>query len=107
LIAPNLTSINVSSSSYKVNWTRIPKIFHNGILSGFHLYIWKQTDGDKSARNITYTPDVRLEQFLDVSKWTIFCAQVAGFTAVGDGPRSTVECTRTFEDGIALIFSVS
>ena len=56
-------------------------------------------DGEESARNVTYGQSVSLAQFDGVAKWTVFCTQIAGFTAVGDGPRSTVECTRTFEDG--------
>ena len=56
-------------------------------------------DGEESARNVTYGKSVSLVQFDGVAKWTVFCAQIAGFTAVGDGPRSTVECATTFEDG--------
>ena len=99
LIAPNLTAINVSSTSYNVTWTTIPKDFHNGILLGFRLFFWKHLEGEDSAENVTYGRDVFSVQFPGVRKWTIFCVQVAAFTAVGDGPRSSVDCTRTFEDG--------
>ena len=73
---------------------------------GCHLYIWKESEGIQTAHNITYTPDDGFAQFDDVAKWTIYCAQVAGFTAVGVGPRSAVECTRTFEDGNILTLVV-
>jgi hypothetical protein len=99
LIAPNLTIVNVSSTSYKLNWTAIPKIFHNGIFLGFHLQIWNELEGIQTARNLTYKPAVRIIQVSNAAKWTIFCARISGYTAVGDGPRSAVECTRTFEDG--------
>ena len=98
-IAPNLTAVNVSSTSFKVNWTYIPKIFHNGIFLGYHLYLWEQITGEESAQNFTYSPSVVVEEFHNVSKWTVYCMKIAGFTSVGDGPLSTVQCTRTYEDG--------
>ena len=79
-----------------MNWTELPWELHNGILLGYKIFLSKL---GSPASIQTFSPNEFYEHSVNMSKWTTYCAQVAAFTAVGDGPMSATECTRTFEDG--------
>jgi hypothetical protein len=89
----------VSSTALELNWTALAKPFHNGILLGYRIFIWKKSEGNESSLNTTISSTIVYKKFGNLSKWTTYCVEVTAFTSVGDGPRSDVECARTFEDG--------
>ncbi len=81
----------------KIN--EIPLPLHNGIILGYRIYLWKTSEGQSSeaSSNISATESVKV--FEELEKYTDYCGQVAGYTRIGEGPRSPVECIRTSEDG--------
>jgi hypothetical protein len=93
---PNIIWHNVSSTSIKSTWKPIPPHLHNGIVIGYDMSFWKQSD-PQNVTNVTVSEEVKM--FEDLEKWTIYCGQVSAFTRIGEGPRSQVECIRTSEDG--------
>jgi hypothetical protein len=52
-----------------------------------------------------FSPDEFYKPMVNMSKWSIYCATVAAYTAVGNGPWCEPECTRTFEDGKRSFYS--
>ena len=82
-----------------MTWTKIPKRLHNGIVIGYRVFIWKQSEGNESSDNVNVSFTTFFKHLDGLEKWTFYCGQVAGFTRIGIGPRSMVQCTRTFEDG--------
>ena len=105
LAAPNISLLNMSSTSFEMNWTNIPWELHNGILLGYKIWIETMDRvGLSIVPNIsvqTFSPNEFYKRMINMSKWTTYCVKVAGFTVVGDGV-ATVECTRTYEDGKIL-----
>ena len=87
---------NLSSTSLKTTWEPIPPHLCNGMVMGYNVFFWKHSDS-QSVSNVTVSEEVTLLEELE--KWTIYCGQVEAFTTIGEGPRSQVECIRTFEDG--------
>ena len=85
-----------------MKWTALPWDLHNGILLGYRTWISKVETGIGAVQTPTlqtFSPNEFYKHMMNMSKWTTYCAQVAAFTAVGNGPESVKECTRTFEDG--------
>ena len=102
LVAPNISLINISSTSLEMNWTGLPSEFHNGILLGYKISVWEKDrlSGIRTELNArTFTPDEFYQQMTNLTKWTVYCVKITGCTAVGSGPSSPTECTRTNEDG--------
>ena len=101
----NVSLKNLSSTALEVNWTALPKPVRHGIIRGYHLFMWKKSEGSDTSFNITLSSTAVYKLFEDLSKWTVYCIQMTAFTSVGDGPRSDVQCVRTFEDGKYLQFN--
>ena len=93
---PNILWYNVSSTSIKSTWDPIPPHLCNGILIGYNLSFWKQSD-PQNFTNVIVSEEVKLFSWLE--KWTFYCGQVVAFTKIGEGPRSQVDCIQTSEDG--------
>ena len=87
---------NLSSTSLNATWEPVPAHLCNGIVIGYNVFFWKNSE-PQSVSNVTVSEKVALLE--DLEKWTIYCGQVEAFTKIGVGPRSQVECIRTFEDG--------
>ena len=87
---------NLSSTSIKSTWELIPPHLRNGIVIGYNLSLWKQSE-PQNVTNVTASEEFKL--FEGLEKWTIYCGQIAAFTRIGEGPRSHVQCIRTSEDG--------
>ena len=91
--------MNTSSTSLKVEWSFIPKHLKNGILRGYRLFIWKESEGPTSQWNVTTSPTNNTIEIKELQKYTRYCGEIEAFTNVGPGIRSPVQCMRTFEDG--------
>ena len=108
LAAVNLKLVNISSTALSMNWTQLPSQFHNGILLGYKAFISNldsQTGTFTALTEMSFSPNEFHQLMTNLSKWTTYCAFITAFTAVGNGPRSTRECTRTFEDGKTVIIA--
>jgi hypothetical protein len=77
----------------------IPKPLRNGIVLGYRVFIWKEADGPSSKWSVTIPATNLTSDIGELEKYTRYCGEMEAFTRVGPGPRSSVECTRTFEDG--------
>ena len=77
----------------------IPKHLVNGIVFGYRVFVWKESEGPASKWSVTVPPTNLTLEIPELEKYTRYCGQMEAFTRVGAGPRSLVECTRTFEDG--------
>ena len=99
---PNVSWYNLSSTSLQVKTNEIPPFLRNGILLGYRIYLWKQSEGQSSTviGNISAAESSKV--FEGLEKYTFYCGQVVGYTRIGEGPRSPVECIRTSEDGKPL-----
>lgn len=93
---PSVVWYNLSSTSLNTTWEPVPAHLCNGIVVGYNVFFWKHSE-PQNVSNVTVSEEVALLE--DLEKWTIYCGQVEAFTKIGVGPRSQVECIRTFEDG--------
>lgn len=101
-VSPNVSWYNLSSTSIKVEGFEIPPPLRNGIVLGYTIYFWKQSEGPSADTNVSVERLIKM--FEDLEKFTLYCGQVAAHTRVGEGPRSSVECIRTSEDGRSLFY---
>lgn len=101
-VSPNISWYNLSSTSLQVEINAIPPPLRNGIVVGYRVYFWEQSVGQSSETNNSTTESVILLEGLE--KYTVYCGQIVAYTRIGEGPRSPVECIRTFEDGKSFFF---
>ena len=103
-VSPNVSWYNLSSTSLQVEISAIPPALRNGIVKGYQVYFWKQSEGQSSETNKSTTESVKL--FEGLEKYTVYCGLIVAYTRIGEGPRSRVECIRTFEDGKQFCFRI-
>ena len=107
--APNVSLLNISSTALEINWTALATHYRNGILLGYRIFMWKESEGSAFSLNTTVAGATYFKRFEELSKWTTYCFQITAFTSVGDGPKSDADCVRTFEDGkqvLRLLLSI-
>jgi hypothetical protein len=91
---------NLSSTSLQVEINEIPPPLRNGIVLGYHIYLWKKSEGQSNNANISdISATQSVKMFEELEKYTHYCGQIAAYTRIGEGPRSPIECIRTSEDG--------
>lgn len=103
-VGPNVSWYNLSSTSLQIEINAIPPPLRNGIVMGYRVYFWKQSEGQSSETNNSTTESIKLLEELE--KYTDYCGQVAAYTRIGEGPQSPVECIRTSEDGKLFFFAI-
>ena len=101
---PNVSWSNTTSTSLQVEWSIVPKPLVNGILLGYRVFIWKESEGPTSQWSVTIPATNLTSEIAELEKYTRYCGQVEAFTRIGAGPRSLVDCTRTSEDGELYYF---
>ena len=82
-----------------MEWSFLPRPLVNGIVFGYRIFIWKESEGSLSQWNVTVPPANVTSEITGLEKYTRYCGQIEAFTRSGVGPRSPVECMRTSEDG--------
>ena len=97
--APNVSWYNISSTSLEVKINEILPPLCNGIILGYQIYVWKESEGQSSEFNTNISSAESVKIFEHLEKYTYYCGQVIGYTRIGEGPKSSVQCIRTSEDG--------
>ena len=96
---PNAALFNTSSTSLEMEWSMLPRPSVNGIVTGYRIFIWKESTGAHTRWNVTVPPMNVTSEIADLEKYTRYCGQIEAFTRIGTGPLSPVVCMRTSEDG--------
>ncbi len=94
-----MTAIVLSSLSIQVNWTDVPEIDQNGIITDYEImYEPLMTFGDALSISIVNTTNkyITLDGLQEFVNYTI---SVRARTSVGPGPFSVGIMRRTLEDG--------
>ncbi|XP_047008000.1 leukemia inhibitory factor receptor isoform X3 [Ictalurus punctatus] len=94
LAAPgNVSSSNITQSSFVTTWSPVPEEDVRGFLQG---YIIRYTQ-DNSKKNITVQPSVNSYKLLNLQSGSIYCVQLSAYTSAGEGKRSELKCFDTLD----------
>ena len=98
--APTSFSLTAkTSTSIEASWQLPPAENRNGIITGFKLFYKKKGSSQPSTKKTINNGSTRTKVVTGLDKYTEYDFQVLAFTAVGDGPNSSVKTERTKEDG--------
>ena len=97
----NVIANSLTSTEIQVNWTEVPEIDRNGIITQYEVE-YTQTTFDSVPTNQTVIVDnsttttllTRLEEYV------LYSVRVRAYTSVGPGPYSDPLTERTLEDGM-------
>ena len=109
LVAPssppqNLTVNILSSTEIQVNWTDVPEIDRNGIITEYEvMYEPLMTFGGLISTNTSRTNGFSIV-LQDLQEYVEYNISVRAYTNDGPGPYSMGIIRRTFEDGELFIF---
>ena len=95
----NLYLAAKNSTSIEASWQLPPAEDRNGIITGFKLFYKKKSSSGSSTQITINNGSTLTEVVTGLDKYTKYGFEVLAFTSVGDGPKSSVECERTMEDG--------
>ena len=95
-----MTSSN--STSIAVFWQLPPADSRNGIISGYKLFFKKKGSAERSTSLTISNGTTRYKKLTGLDKYTEYAFQLLAFTAVGDGPNSSIKFGETNEDGKKL-----
>ena len=88
-----------TSTSVTASWELPPTGSRNGIITGFKLfYRHKHSNNQPKLLHISNAA-IRTETVRELMKFTEYEFQLLAHTSVGDGPNSSVQFTKTMEDG--------
>ena len=89
-----------TSTSIVAAWQLPPAADRNGNITGFKLFYKKKDPAGSLTTTLTINDGATLSKNVTgLLKYTEYEFEVLAFTAVGDGPRSSVKAERTKEDG--------
>ena len=80
--APNITSVNVTSTSLELQWDELPVPERNGEILGYIIWFQHPRTGINATQN-TSTISILL---MDLKPYTIYEYAIAAYTSVGPGP---------------------
>ena len=97
-----VVATSLSSSSVRVNWTQVPPIDQNGIITQYEVEYNQTTFSGVPMYNTTITPanpTMFTEVLSDLLEFVEYTIRVRAYTRVGPGPYSDVVNVTTDEDG--------
>ena len=98
----NLSLTAKTSTSIEASWQLPPEDSRNGIITGFKIF-YKMKGSSGSSTQITINNRSTLTNVVTgLDEYTEYEFEVLAFTAVGDGPNSSVMSVRTEEDSKKL-----
>ncbi len=101
----NVTAIVLSSTKIEVNWTDVPEIDHNGIITDYEvMYEPLMTFGDALSITIVNTTNMYIT-LNGLQEFVNYNISVRARTSVGPGPFSVGIARRTLEDGKTLFIT--
>ena len=86
---------NNSSTSISVSWEEVQSDLHNGIIIGYTIKYWSQTENDNSV--VLAGPYDRQANLTALKEFVEYNISVIAFTVKGDGPPSVI-VVRTDQD---------
>lgn len=93
----NVSSHNTSSTSLHVSWQEVPHGFVHGILLGYRI-LFKIANKTEDFSIVSTSATTRYKDLHGLGKFTVYKISVLAFTAIGDGPNSTIVFISTDED---------
>ena len=73
-----------------VTWQDVPYVNRRGIIRGYRVYYAIDgVDGVGDWKNVSTTADVHEVELTGLQARTTYCIQMAAFTRIGEGLRST------------------
>ncbi|KAF4072925.1 hypothetical protein AMELA_G00253070 [Ameiurus melas] len=98
LAAPgNVSSSNVTQSSFVTTWSPVPEEDMRGFLQGYVIHYTQ----DNSKKNITVHPSANSYELLNLRSGSIYCVQLSAYTSAGEGKWSEPKCFDTL-DSVAI-----
>ncbi|XP_074627543.1 uncharacterized protein LOC141885641 [Acropora palmata] len=96
----SITVSNLSSTSLRVTWTKIPTSLVQGKIKGYAVLFFAVRDGRNNIENVTLNNgNVNETILVDLKKYTNYSVQVLGFTEEDKiGPQSTPVYAMTDQD---------
>ena len=101
----SITVSNLSSTSLRVTWTKIPNSLVQGNIKGYAVLFFAVRDGRNNIENVTLNNgNVNEIILVDLKKYTNYSVQMLGFTEEDKiGPQSTPVYAMTGQDGKVFI----
>ncbi|XP_015753438.1 PREDICTED: phosphatidylinositol phosphatase PTPRQ-like [Acropora digitifera] len=93
----NVSSHNTSSTSLHISWQEVPHGFVHGILLGYRI-LFKIANKAEDFSIVSTSATTRYKELHGLGKFTVYEISVLAFTAIGDGPNSTIVFISTDED---------
>ena len=92
-----------SSTSITASWQLPPADDRNGVIAGFKVFYKKKSSSGSQTRVVVKSGSTLTKVVAGLDEYTEYQFQVLAYTAVGDGPYSSVKYATTMEDGKNLI----
>ena len=92
-----MSSRNTSSTSLHISWQEVPHGFVHGILLGYRI-LFKIANKEEDFSIVSTSATTRYKELHGLGKFTVYEISVLAFTAIGDGPNSTIVFISTDED---------
>ena len=87
---------NSSSTSILVKWDEVPAYQQNGIITGYTITYWSQTENDNG--NVPAGHNDRQKELTGLKEFVNYNITVFASTVKGDGPASDPIVVRTDQD---------
>ena len=84
----NVRGHNTSSTSISVWWEEVQTDLQNGIITGYNIKYWSQTENDNGV--VLAGPNDRQANLTALKEFVEYNLSVIAFTAKGDGPPSVI-----------------
>ena len=95
-----VVAVSQSSTSARVNWTEVPAIHQNGIITQYEVEYSQMTFTGVATRNTTTVDPTTLSVTLvDLLEYVQYSIRVRASTRAGYGPYSDITFVTTNEDG--------
>ena len=96
----NVTATSSSSTSIQVNWTEVPAIDQNGVITQYEVEYNQTTFTGVTMYNTTVVDSTMFTTVLNgLLEYVEYCIRVRAYTSQGPGPYSDAICVTTDEDG--------
>ena len=91
---------SLSSTSIRVNWTKVPAIDQNGVITQYEVEYNQTTFPEVTMHNTTVVNSTMFKTVLNgLLEYVEYCIRVRAYTSQGPGPYTNAICVTTDEDG--------
>ena len=89
----------LSSTEIQVNWTEVPEIDQNGVITGYEVMYEPLMNFSGQITTLTVNTTNLSITLMDLEEYVEYSISVRAYTSVGPGPYSVGIVRRTLEDG--------